>query len=192
MPLLEELKQRARRLKAEVFALYLAARHPDTPWYAKLLVAAVVAYAFSPIDLIPDFIPVLGHLDDLVLIPMGIALAVKLVPATVLAECRARAQEDMANAKPASRVAAAVVVIIWLVVAGLCAVWAYEKFTPASVAPNPAASASRASMHATICSRQRSINAGMSSSVSPAVGIGGSARMISLPLCQRFSRMLLM
>ena len=91
MPLIEELKQRARRLRAETFALYLAARHPDTPWYAKLLVAAIVAYALSPIDLIPDFIPIVGYLDDLVLIPIGIALAIRLVPPAVLAECRARA-----------------------------------------------------------------------------------------------------
>jgi uncharacterized membrane protein YkvA (DUF1232 family) len=128
MPLLEELKQRARRLKAETFVLYLAARHPDTPWYAKLLVAAIVAYAFSPIDLIPDFIPVLGYLDDLVLIPIGIAFAIKLVPPPVLSECRARAQEAMVNGKPVSRVAGAVVVIIWLAMAALCIVWAYEAF----------------------------------------------------------------
>lgn len=139
MSLLEELKQRARRLKAEVFALYLAARHPDTPWYAKLLVAAIVAYALSPIDLIPDFIPIVGYLDDLVLIPMGIALAVKLVPSSVLAECRARAQASMANAKPTSLVAGAVIVVIWLLVAGLCVVWAYEEFMPPSVTPNPQA-----------------------------------------------------
>ena len=89
--LLEELKQRARYLKAETFALYLAARDPRTPWYAKLVVAVIVAYAFSPIDLIPDFVPVLGYLDDLVLIPAGIALAIKLVPDQVLMECRAQA-----------------------------------------------------------------------------------------------------
>lgn len=139
MPLLEEFKQRARRLKADVFALYLAARHPDTPWYAKLLVAAIVAYALSPIDLIPDFIPIVGYLDDLVLIPMGIALAVKLVPSSVLAECRARAHESMANDKPTSLVAGAVIVVIWLLVAGLCVVWAYEEFMPASVTLNPQA-----------------------------------------------------
>jgi uncharacterized membrane protein YkvA (DUF1232 family) len=74
--IIEELKRRASHLKMETFALYLASRHPDTPWYAKLLVAAVVAYAFSPIDIIPDFIPVLGYLDDLLLVPMGIALAI--------------------------------------------------------------------------------------------------------------------
>ena len=141
MSLLKELKQRARRLKAETFALYLAARHPDTPWYAKLLVAAIVAYAFSPIDLIPDFIPIVGYLDDLVLIPIGIALAIKLVPPPVLAECRARAQEVMVNGKPVSRAAGAVVVIIWLALAALCIVWAYQAFMPTSATPNPAVNA---------------------------------------------------
>jgi len=128
MALLAELKQRARHLKAETFALYLAARDPRTPWYAKLLVAGIVAYAFSPIDLIPDFVPVLGYLDDLILIPLGIALAIKLVPHSVLAECRARAQETMQNGKPVSRVAGAVIVVIWLVLSALCIVWAYETF----------------------------------------------------------------
>jgi uncharacterized membrane protein YkvA (DUF1232 family) len=128
MAFLAELKQRARHLKAETFALYLAARDPRTPWYAKLLVAGIVAYAFSPIDLIPDFVPVLGYLDDLILIPMGIALAIKLIPHSVLAECRARANETIQNGKPVSRVAGAVIVVIWLVLAALCTVWAYEAF----------------------------------------------------------------
>ena len=144
MPLLEDLKQRARQLKAETFALYLAVRHPDTPWYAKLLVSAIVAYAFSPIDLIPDFIPILGYLDDLVLIPLGIALAIKLVPPPVLAECRARAQEVMMNGKSVSRVAGVVVVIIWLALAALCIVWAYEAFILTSATPNPAVNADAA------------------------------------------------
>jgi len=126
--LLEELKQRARYLKAETFALYLAARDPRTPWYAKLAVAGIVAYAFSPIDLIPDFVPVLGYLDDLVLIPAGIALAMKLVPDQVLMECRAQAQEIIQNGKPVSRVAAAVIVVIWLALAALCILWVYEAF----------------------------------------------------------------
>jgi len=128
MPLLADLKQRAGRLKAETFALYLAARHPETPWYARLFVAGVVAYALSPIDLIPDFVPVLGYLDDLVLIPLGIALAVRMIPAPVLAECRARAVEIMARSQPASRVAGVVIVVIWLVLAALCIAWAYEAF----------------------------------------------------------------
>ena len=128
MALLAELKQRAHHLKAETFALYLATRDPRTPWYAKLLVAGIVAYAFSPIDLIPDFVPVLGYLDDLILIPIGIALAIKLIPHQVLAECRARANETIQKGKPASRVAGAVIVVIWLVFAALCFVWAYETF----------------------------------------------------------------
>jgi uncharacterized membrane protein YkvA (DUF1232 family) len=127
---LGEIKRRIRELKLESFALYLAARHPETPWYAKLLVAGIVAYAFSPIDLIPDFIPILGYLDDLVLIPIGIALAIRLIPPSVMIECRARSQEAMASGKPVSRVVAIVVVVIWLGLAALCALWAYEAFVP--------------------------------------------------------------
>ena len=126
--MLEDLKQRARHLKTETFALYLAARDPRTPWYAKLLVTGIVAYAFSPIDLIPDFVPVLGYLDDLILIPMGITLAIKLIPPAVLAECRARAQETVQNGKPVNRIAGAVIVVIWLVLTAFCVVWAYKAF----------------------------------------------------------------
>ena len=126
--MLEKLKQHARHLKSETFALYLASRDPRTPWYAKLLVAGIVAYALSPIDLIPDFVPVLGYLDDLVLIPLSITLAIKMIPDSVLAECRARAQETIQNGKPGSRFAGAVIVVIWLLLAALCAVWVYEAF----------------------------------------------------------------
>ncbi len=122
------LKQRTRHLKEETFVLYLAARHPGTPWYAKLFVAGIVAYALSPIDLIPDFVPILGYVDDLILIPIGIFLAVKMVPPHVLNECRARAQEAMANGKPRSRVAAAIILIFWVALAILCIVWAYNTF----------------------------------------------------------------
>jgi uncharacterized membrane protein YkvA (DUF1232 family) len=97
MSLLESSKERFRELKSETFALYLAARCPETPWYAKLLVAGIVAYALSPIDLIPDFIPILGYLDDLVLIPIGIAFAIKLIPPATMASCRARVHERMAK-----------------------------------------------------------------------------------------------
>jgi len=128
MAFLAWLKQRAHQLEAELFALYLAARDPRTPWYTKLLVAGIVAYAFSPVDLIPDFIPVLGYLDDLILLPIGIALARKLVPQQVLAQCRARAQETMQNEKPVSRVGGAIIVLIWLVLAALCLKWAYGVF----------------------------------------------------------------
>ena len=126
--LLAELKHRARNLKAETFALYLAARDPRTPWYAKLLAAGIVAYAISPIDLIPDFVPVIGYLDDLILIPAGIALAIRLVPDSVLADCRAQAQVIFKNRKPVSRIAGAVIVVIWIALAALCIVWAYEMF----------------------------------------------------------------
>jgi uncharacterized membrane protein YkvA (DUF1232 family) len=115
-----------RLLKRETFALYLAARHPLTPWYAKAFAAFVVAYAFSPIDLIPDFIPVLGYLDDLILVPLGAALAIRMVPADVMAECRARAEALAASGKPASRVAAVVIVCIWIVLAALGSWWAYR------------------------------------------------------------------
>jgi uncharacterized membrane protein YkvA (DUF1232 family) len=128
MAILTSLRERARHLKAETFALYLAARHTATPWYAKLMVAAIVAYALSPIDLIPDFVPILGYLDDLVLIPLGVTLAVKMIPPAVMSECRARAQEVIANNKPVSRVAGVVIVLIWLTLVVLFAIWTYEAF----------------------------------------------------------------
>ncbi len=122
----ETLTQRARRLKADTYALYLAARDPRTPWLARLLVAGIIAYALSPIDLIPDFIPVLGYLDDLILVPLGIALAIRLIPDEVLRECRARAQQTLHGGGPASRVAGAVVVVIWIVLAMLGVAIAYR------------------------------------------------------------------
>ena len=128
MRLLEKLKQRAYQLKTETFTLYLAARDRRTPWYAKLLVAGIVAYALSPIDLIPDFVPILGYLDDLILIPIGIAFAIKLIPDSVLGECRARAREATQNGKTVSWVAGVVVIVIWLAVAMMGAWWAYDHF----------------------------------------------------------------
>lgn len=123
MGILDRLKQRARELKVETYALYLAARDRRTPWYAKLLVAGIVAYAFSPIDLIPDFVPILGYLDDLVLIPLGIALAIKLVPRHVMNDCRLRARENMQREKPVSRVAGAVIIGIWVAAGVGCFLW---------------------------------------------------------------------
>jgi uncharacterized membrane protein YkvA (DUF1232 family) len=105
---------------AEAYALYLACRDPRTPWYAKWLAAAVAAYAASPIDLIPDFIPVLGYLDDLVIVPLGVWLAVKLIPPQVLAECREQARARLAARRPDWR-AALVVITIWLAAAALAA-----------------------------------------------------------------------
>jgi uncharacterized membrane protein YkvA (DUF1232 family) len=116
---IDSLKQWARRLKHEVYALYLAYRDPRVPWYARLFAAGVVAYAFSPIDLIPDFIPVLGYLDDLVLVPIGIWLALKMIPAEVMADCRVRAADAIRQGKPVNRAAAVVIVGIWLLLAAL-------------------------------------------------------------------------
>jgi uncharacterized membrane protein YkvA (DUF1232 family) len=115
------LKRRAGQLRSQTYALYLAYRHPRVPWYAKLFAACVVAYALSPIDLIPDFIPVLGYLDDLVLIPLGIALALRMIPADVMEECRAEADASMEVGVPGAKAAAAVVVAIWLLLLALVA-----------------------------------------------------------------------
>lgn len=107
-------RQRVRQLKGETYALYLAYKDPRVPWYARLWVAIVVSYALSPIDLIPDFIPVLGYLDDLVLIPAGIIIAIRLIPAPVLTECRTRAQAEMAQNKPTNWTVAIIIIAIWL------------------------------------------------------------------------------
>ena len=112
-------KERARVLKRETLTLYLVCRHPAVPWYAKALALIVVGYALSPIDLIPDFIPVLGYLDDLVLIPLGVMLVIRLVPADVVAECRARAEAAAASAGRAGKIAAAVIVVLWLLALAL-------------------------------------------------------------------------
>jgi len=112
-------KQRAQQLKVEVYAVYLAYRDPRVPWYARVFAACVVGYAFSPIDLIPDFIPLLGYLDDLLIVPLGIWLVLKMIPPPVMAECRARSQEVMRAGKPVNWAAAVVIVAIWLALAGL-------------------------------------------------------------------------
>ncbi|WP_342316650.1 YkvA family protein [Lysobacter sp. FW306-1B-D06B] len=114
-------------MKAEVRALYFAARDPGTPWYAKLLVAAIVAYALSPIDLIPDFVPVLGYLDDLIVLPLGIAWAIRLIPPAVMADCRARVDAGSGDV-PGSPWATAVIVLIWVALAISLALWAYQTW----------------------------------------------------------------
>ena len=124
--LIDKWKQRAQLIKADVYALYLAYKDPRVPWYAKIFVALVVAYAFSPIDLIPDPIPLLGYLDDLILIPLGIWLAIKMIPADVMKESRIQAQTALETGKPVNRTAAVVIVIIWLLLAGLVTAWAFR------------------------------------------------------------------
>ena len=105
-------KIKSKKLKSEVYALYLASRHPRTPWHAKVLAALIIGYALSPIDLIPDFIPVVGYLDDLILIPLGIALLIKIIPKDILEECRAEA--ELSKRKQKNWVAAIIIVLIWL------------------------------------------------------------------------------
>ena len=119
MGAVERWKRRVRQLKTETYAIYLAYKSPRVPWYAKVLIAFVVAHTFSPIDLIPDFIPVLGYLDDLIITPLGIALALKMIPEDVLAECRQRAQSVAGQDRPTSWRAAVVIIVIWLLAAAL-------------------------------------------------------------------------
>jgi uncharacterized membrane protein YkvA (DUF1232 family) len=120
---LTEVKQRARALKRDVVALWIAARDPRTPWYAKVAAGAVAAYALSPIDLIPDFVPVLGYLDDIVIVPLGIALAVYLIPPGLMAEYRREAMKHAG--RPRSLAASVVIGLIWA--SSLCAAgfWLY-------------------------------------------------------------------
>ena len=114
---IRRLESWARGLKVEVYALYLAYRDPRVSWYARVFAAVVVGYAFSPIDLIPDVIPVLGYLDDLIVVPLGVALAIKMIPPRVLAECRQKARE--ARDRPVNRVVASVIVLVWIALAVL-------------------------------------------------------------------------
>ena len=115
--MIEGWKHRAKLLKTETHALYLAYRDPSVPWYAKAFAALVVGYAFSPIDLIPDFVPILGYLDDLILIPLGITIAIKMIPDDVMQACRERAREAHINGRPTNWAVATVIVGIWLLLA---------------------------------------------------------------------------
>lgn len=112
----EGWKERAEELEAQVYALYFAARDPRTPVYAKGVIVLIVAYAISPIDPIPDFIPGLGYLDELLVLPFGVALAIRLVPEPVMADCRERADEEI-DAGRARWVVAALVLLVWIAIA---------------------------------------------------------------------------
>jgi uncharacterized membrane protein YkvA (DUF1232 family) len=111
---MQSLKKAARQLKKETYAVYLASIDQRVPWYARVLAGVTVAYAFSPIDLIPDFIPILGYLDDLIIVPLGIWLVIKMIPPQVLAECREKAAAEIERGKPINRTAAAVIIAIWI------------------------------------------------------------------------------
>lgn len=121
---IERLKAWARDLKRDVVALWIAAGDPRTPWLAKLIAGAVAAYALSPIDLIPDFVPVLGYLDDLLIVPLGIALAVRQIPPPLMAEFRTLAAACLE--RPRSRAAAVAIVAIWLAAGAALAVWLWS------------------------------------------------------------------
>ena len=116
---IEKWKQQAKQLKVEVYALYLAYQDPRVPWIARVFVACVVGYAFSPIDLIPDFIPIIGYLDDLILIPLGIKLALSMIPENVMNESREKAREALRQGKPVSWAAMIVIILIWISLAVL-------------------------------------------------------------------------
>ena len=125
---IEQWKQQAKKLKIETYALYLAYRDPRVPLYARIFAGCVVGYAFSPIDLIPDFIPIIGYLDDLVLIPLGIKIALSMIPENVMIERREKAQEIIRQGKPVNRVAAVIIISIWLLLAVLSIVLIIKTF----------------------------------------------------------------
>jgi uncharacterized membrane protein YkvA (DUF1232 family) len=123
----DRIKAWARALKRDAYAVYLAARNPETPWYVKVLAVVVAAYAFSPIDLIPDFIPVLGYLDDLILVPLGIWLVVSLIPEQAMAEYRAKASEVMQHPSN-GRIAAIAIIAIWVIGAALLGWYGFSRW----------------------------------------------------------------
>lgn len=116
--MIEKIKEKTIELKKQVFALYLAYKKKETPLIAKVFAVIVVAYALSPIDLIPDFIPVLGYLDDFILIPLGVTIALKLIPAKIIEECKKEAEEKLKSDIPEAKVAAIVIVIFWIIILG--------------------------------------------------------------------------
>jgi uncharacterized membrane protein YkvA (DUF1232 family) len=127
MSLISKWKGLAQRLKMETFTLYYACKNPSTPWYAKAWVGLVVAYAFSPIDLIPDFIPILGFLDDLILIPAGVAVAIKLIPKDVYASSKELARQRMGQEKKANWVVGGIIIALWVGIAILVGYWILRK-----------------------------------------------------------------
>ncbi|WP_127536866.1 YkvA family protein [Paenibacillus illinoisensis] len=114
---IDKVKAMAREIKRNIFVLYLAYKDPRVSWYAKLFAVGVVAYAFSPIDLIPDFIPVLGYLDDLIIVPLGITIALKLIPQEVIRDCRDKAEEIRKKGKPTNWITGGLFILVWIVLA---------------------------------------------------------------------------
>ncbi|MGE7305125.1 YkvA family protein [Priestia megaterium] len=114
--MLNQLKLWAKKLKKQLFILYLAYKDERVSWYIKLFTAYVVAYAFSPMDLIPDFIPVLGYIDDIIIVPLGIMLALKMLPTSVIEDCTIKAEELIQNERPKNWVAGSIIIAVWLLI----------------------------------------------------------------------------
>ncbi len=114
--MIDKIKRWAKKVKRQIYVLYLSYKDSRVPWYAKLFTACVVAYAFSPIDLIPDFIPILGYLDDLIIVPLGITIALKMIPKEVILECESRAEEMMKNSKPKNWVVGSLIILFWSII----------------------------------------------------------------------------
>jgi len=119
----QKFRDKARKIRGQTYTLYLAYRHPATPWYAKVFAALVVAYAFSPIDLIPDFIPVLGYLDDILLVPLGITLAMKMIPEEALVSAQEQTAKELENLSPRGNYIAAIIVMIWLILLAMIVIY---------------------------------------------------------------------
>lgn len=125
---MEKIKSWAKNLKKQIFILYFAYKDERVPWYAKLFTAGVVAYTFSPIDLIPDFIPILGYLDEVILVPIGIMFAMKMIPKAVIADCEIKAEELMISGKPKNWVAGSLILLLWSLLFIWIAIKAYQYF----------------------------------------------------------------
>ena len=113
---MQTIKEKAGKLKRDIPAVFLAMKHPKTPWYARILAGIIIGYALSPVDLIPDFVPVLGYLDDLVILPLLIILLLRLIPREVFEECRQEAEDLWANGKPKKWYYAIPIIVIWLLI----------------------------------------------------------------------------
>ncbi|MBE3569981.1 MAG: DUF1232 domain-containing protein [Bacillales bacterium] len=126
--MIERWKTSARRIKGEIRVLYLAYKDERVPWYAKVFAACVVAYAFSPVDLIPDFIPILGYVDDLIIVPFGIVLAMKMIPSDVLEDCRRQAEQESIEKKPSNWFVGGLFILIWITLALWISIMLYRMF----------------------------------------------------------------
>lgn len=126
--MLKKIKLWARNLKKQVYILYYSYKDDRVPWYAKLFAAFIVAYAFSPIDLVPDFIPILGYLDDVIIIPLGIMIALKMIPVSVIKDCEVKAEELMKKGKPKNWIVGSLILFIWAFIFIWSIITAYNFF----------------------------------------------------------------